>query len=186
MNMKYTIPGQILSVILTHIKAAFLFFIVWLLAISLTSTQIGGIIYSSVSAAFYFIMMYATGYTIEKNDKKSYSKLTPVSYKGALLPLGLSLLNILTLIIYKLSWALGSNGENIENWWALAGNIFGLFWFSPYMNILGMETGKIAPYGYAIIFLLHELACFAGYFAGYKDFDISAKFSFLMYEKKKK
>ena len=186
-KMKYTVPGQVLSIIVTHSEAGFLFFFVWLLAISITSNKTGGMIYSVISSVFYFMMMYSAGYTIVKNDKKSYTKLTPVPYKGALLPLGLLILNILFLVIYKLSWSIGvdSNG-NISNIWSLIGNIAGMVWFSPYRELLGnMESGYIAPYGYAIVLLFHTIACFLGYFAGYNDFDISKKLRFLVYDQKK-
>ena len=184
-KMKYTIPGQVASIIVTHIEAAFLFFFVWIFSISITSTKIGGLIFSSVSTLFYFMMIYSAGYNIVKNDKKSYTELSPISYKGALLSLGLLAVNIIVLVIYHLSWFFGSTPEGISTWWSLAGNIFSIFWFSPYMNLLGMENGHIAFYGYAIIILLHPIACFLGYYAGYNNFDISAKLKFLVYDQKK-
>lgn len=182
--MKYTWHGQFLSVIVTHIEAAVLFFIVWLISIAATGTRVGGLIYSSVSAVFYAVMMYSAGYSAEKSDKKSYTKLTPIPYKGAVIALGLMLVNFLVGFLYKLSWTLGGNTEELTNLWAAAGNIFGIFWFSPYVNLLGMDKGNISGCGYAIIFFLHTAACFLGYLAGYKNFDLSAKLRFLVYEKK--
>lgn len=183
--MKYTWQGQILSVIVTHIEAAFLFFVVWMIAIGVTGTHMGGLIYSIISAIFYGIMMYSQGYAIEKNDKKNYSKLNPIWYKGAVVALGLVLLNGLVLLLYKFAWTAGSDGEALVKLWAVIGNVACLFWFSPYMNLLGLESGNMAFYGYAVIILFHTLMCFLGYFAGYKNFDISAKLKFLVYEKKK-
>ena len=129
-------------------------------------------------------MMYACGNTAAKNDKKSYSKLTPIAYKGAILALGLLALNIAFIAVYKLSWAFGSLDGSLVKLWAAIGNALTLFWFSPYMNLLGMDKGSISFHGYAIIILLHIVACYFGYFAGYKGFDISSKFRFLVYEKK--
>ena len=187
-KMKYTVPGQVLSIIVTHIEAAFLFFFVWLLAISITSTKIGALIYCVISSIFYFMMMYSAGYTVVKNDKKSYTDLTPFPYKGALLSIGLLVLNILFLVIYRLSWSIGVDADgHITNVWSLIGNILGMFWFAPYRELLGhMEIGYISPCGYAVILLFHVVACTLGYFAGYKDFDISAKMRFLVYDQKKK
>lgn len=184
-KMKYTIPGQVASIIVTHSEAAFLFFFVWIFSISITSTKVGGLIFSTISTLFYFMMIYSAGYNTVKNDKKSYTELTPVPYKGALLSLGLLVFNIIVLVIYHLSWFFGSTPEGISTWWSLVGNIFSIFWFSPYLNLLNMENGHIALYGYAIILLLHPSACFLGYYAGYKNFDISAKFKFLVYDQKK-
>lgn len=182
--MRYTWHGQILSVILTHFEAAAIFFVVWLIAIGITGTRIGGLIYSASSAVFYTVMMYSLGYSTVRNDKKSHTKLTPISYKGAVIALGLVFLNVLVLLLYKLSWTLGSEGGELVKLWAVGGNILGMFWFSPYINLLGISKGSIAFYGYAIIFFLHTIACFLGYFAGYKNFDISSKLKFLVYEKK--
>lgn len=184
-KLKYTIPGQVLSIIITHLEAAFLFFFVWLLSISVTSGKTVGLIYSAISSVFYFMMIYSAGYAAVKNDKKSYTKLSPFKYKGALLSLGLLLLNIIIAAIYHISWASGSDTGGISVWFSLAGRVFSVFWFSPYMNLLGMDNGNIALYGYAIILLFHAIACFLGYFAGYNDFDISAKLRFLVYDTKK-
>lgn len=182
--MRYTWHGQILSVILTHLEASAIFFVVWLIAIGVTGTRIGGFLYSSASAVFYTVMMYSVGYSAVADDKKSHTKLTPIPYKGAVIALGLVLLNILVVLLYKLSWSLGSEGGELVKLWAVVGNILGLFWFSPCVNLLGISKGSIAVYGYAIIFFLHTIVCFLGYFAGYKNFDISAKLKFLVYEKK--
>lgn len=182
--MKYTWHGQILSVIIAHIVSATVFFLTWLIAISITGTRIGGLVYSSVSAVFYAVTMYSVGCSVAKNDKKSYAKLTPFAYKGAVISLGLGILNVLTVILYKLSWTIGGDSEGLTKLWAVIGNLFSLFWFSPYMNLLGMDKGNMTVYGYLISLLLHTAMCFLGYFAGYKDFDISAKFKFLVYEKK--
>lgn len=181
--MKYTWHGQILSVIRAHIEVSLLFFVIWMLYISVTETRLGGLIYSFVTAVIYTLMMYSCGYNTAKNDKKSYANLTPVAYKGAVIALGLLVLNIVIILLYKLSWISGSDGETLSKLWATGGNVFSVFWFSPYLNFLGMDKGNIAPYGYAIITLLHTAACFIGYFAGYKDFDISKKLRLLVYEK---
>lgn len=182
--MKYTWHGQILSVITAHIEAAFVFFLIWMFSISITGTRLGGLIYSFITAVIYTIIMYLCGYNTAKNDKKSYTKLTPIAYKGAIIALGLLVLNIFAVILYKSSWISGSNGEILLTLWATGGNALSIFWFSPYLNFLGMSKGNIAGYGYAIIALLHTAACFLGYFAGYKNFDISAKLRLLVYEKK--
>lgn len=183
--MKYSWHGQILTAVLTHIELAFIFFIVWTVSITVTGTKIGGLIYSIISAVFYSVMMYYVGYSSAKNDKKSYSKLKPFAPKGAVIALGVLFLNILTAVLYKTAWAIGSDGESFNKIWAFSANLFSLFWFSPYINLLGMDKGNIAYYGYAVIVFLNTTACFFGYLAGYKDFDISKKLGFLIYEKKK-
>lgn len=182
--MKYKWYGQILSVIFAHIKAALIFFIVWAIAIGLTGTRVGGLIYSSISAVFYAIIIYSEGYAAEKNDKKSYTPLEPFAYKGAIIATGLLFMNILVLVTYKLSWTFGSDGGTLVKLWALLGNFFSIFWFSPYLNLLGMESGKFSGFGYAIVLVLHMLMSSLGYYAGYKNFDLSEKMQKFIYEKK--
>jgi len=185
MNLKYSIKGQIISVILEHLRAAIIFFMVWIFAIRITSSKTGGIIYSAITTFLYFVIMYSAGYQAEKNDKKSYSPLTPTPYKGAVLSLGVLAVNALIVLSYLLAWRISGDGENFTNLRAVAVNAIYLFWFSPFIGFLGTQKGAIAPFGYIIIFVLPILSCFLGYFAGYKNFDISAKLRFLVYEKKR-
>lgn len=185
MNMKYTLRGQIISVLLEHLKASFIFFTVWILAISVTSSKIGGAVYSAIATFFWFAIIYSAGYQAEKNDKKSYSPLTPTPYKGALLSFGVLAVNALIVLSYLLAWRISGDGENLTNLRAVAVNAIYLFWFSPFIGFLGTQKGAIAPFGYIIIFVLPTASCFLGYFAGYKNFDISEKLRRLVYEKKK-
>lgn len=185
MNMKYSIMGQIISVILTHLEAVFVFFAVWVIAISVTSSKIGGTIYSAIATVFYVSAMYSVCYAKAKDDKKSYSPLTPEKYKGILLSAGLLVINIAVAFIYSFIWKTASDGANLTGIGAVAVNVFCLFWFSPFISFLGEQNGVISVLGYVAIFALPVLSCFFGYLAGYKNFDISRKLKFLVYEKKK-
>ena len=69
MYMKHSIMGQILSVLLTHLEMVFIFFAVWIIAIAVTSTKIGGVIYSVIATVFYFSAMYAACLMKAKDDK---------------------------------------------------------------------------------------------------------------------
>ena len=185
MDMKYSIKGQIISVILSHLKAVFLFFIVWTIDIAVISLKIGGAIYTVTSTILYFIIMYSACYSQAKNDKKSYSPLTPKKYKGILLSMGVLVMSIFVVFGYIFVWQKASDGENLINLWAVAVNIFYLFWFSPFISFLGKQKGTIAITEYAIAFIIPIASCFLGYLAGYKNFDIAEKMRFLVYEKKK-
>lgn len=184
MNLKYSIKGQVVSVILEHLRASTIFFVAWILTIRITSSVIGGIVYSVIATFFYLTLMYSAGYQALKNDKKSYSPLTPKKYKGALLSLGLLALSILIVIAYLIAWRVAGDGENLITLWAVAVNVLYLFWYSPFVGFLGTQKGTISMLGYIIIFVLPTASCFLGYFAGYKGFDISEKLRTLIYEKK--
>ena len=185
MNMKYSIKGQIMSVILAHLKAVFLFFVVWIIDIAVIASKIGGAIYTATSAIIYFIIMYSACYSQAKNDKKSYSPLTPKKYKGILLSSGVVVMSVLVVLGYIFVWHSASDGENLISLWAVAVNVFYLFWFSPFISFLGDQKGVISVSEYAIAFILPIVSCFLGYLAGYKNFDIAEKMRFFVYEKKK-
>lgn len=185
MNTKYSIKGQIISVILTHLEMVFIFFAVWLMAISVTTSEIGSVIYSVAAIFFYSIMMYSVCYSQARNDKKSYSPLTPMKYKGILLCLGVLVISIMAIFGYIFVWRTQSDGESLVKLWAISINVFYMFWFSPFINFLSDKKGAISILGYVMMFVPTALSCFLGYLAGYKDFDISSKMKFLVYEKKK-
>lgn len=184
MNLKYSIKGQIISVILEHLRAVCILFVLWVLGIRITASEIGGMIYSAIAVFLYFAVMYSAGYQAEKNDKKSYSPLTPKKYKGALISLGVLVLSIVFVCAYLLVWQTASDGNNLTSLWAVAVNILYLFWFCPFVNFLSAQKGVIPPIWYFIIFILPTASCFLGYFAGYKNFNILEKLRTLMYEKK--
>lgn len=181
MNLKYSIRGQIISVVFAHLKTVSVLFLIWLLLIALTISKIGGIIYSVIATSAYVITMYSESFSQAKNDKKSYSPLTPKPYKGLLLPLGVIFINILVTLIHI--FALRGAGETL-NLSAISANVLYLFWFSPFISFLDMQKGAISTAEYAVVFVLPLLSCFFGYFAGYKNFNISDKLRGFMYEKK--
>ena len=102
------------------------------------------------------------------------------------IPALLVAVNLLFVLIYKLTWVLGGDGVSIQKMWAVVNNILSFAWFSVYGVLTGMDKGNLSVMGYIIIFLLPYISYFLGYFAGVKKFDISEHFTGFMYEKKKK
>lgn len=184
MWLKYTRPGQMVSMLITHIELSFLFFAIWLIIFSLTQTVLGGIIYTAVSFILFCVCLYSTGNTVYNNDKKSYSRLSPKWYQGAVLPLIIIIINIALLILYKVAWKYAGNGESLNRLWAVFVNMANIFWFSPYQKLVTLDKGYVNALSYIITFITPVVMCFLGYFAGYKNFKISKKLRFLVYDNK--
>lgn len=185
-NFKYTFTGQMLAVMLAHLEMAALYFIVWLLAIGLIETNTFGLIFYIFTTASYFASLYFLGYKLCKDDKKSYTSQEPIWYKGIILPIVTVVLNLLVVLGYILAWSLGAKDGGLIKPWSVLLNAFDLFWFSPFVRFMCAKQGVMAVSGWLIAVIFPTLPCFLGYFAGYKDFDVTTKLGFLVYEKKKK
>lgn len=179
MSLKYSIKGQIISVILTHLEIVALSFVMWLFTISITLLKMGEMIYSIVAAIAYFVCMYLKCFSQAKDDKKSFSPLTPKPFKGLLLSTGITIVNVVIFLIHIS--VLNFAGENPSDFLSTASNVVYLFWFSPFINLIDSQSVAISEL--VMILIMPLSSCFLGYLAGYKNFDISAKLRAIMYEK---
>lgn len=183
-KLKYSIPGQMLLMVKSHFTTSVLFMILFL-ATSAMQKGFGNILFGVLGFLGYFLSIYSYSGSAFKDDKLSVSPLTPHPLKGLWLPVILTVTNIIVILLYKLAWAAGSNGESMTEIWSLILNIISLLWVSPYQPLLGMEYGHIELKGYLIIFITPFIASTLGYLAAYKGFDLSAKVHGIAYEKKK-
>ncbi len=182
-KMKYTIWGQMLSVVGAHAVTAYIFMFIWFITAGLWE-GVAGKIFSAVGLVCYLVAIYNSGVTCAQTDKRAISPLSPYPAKGLILPAILLAVNIVVILIYKLAWSAGGDGEFLQKGWAIFLNVLTVFWTSAYENILGMEKGVLEIQGYFILCILPFAATGAGYFAGYKDFDLFAKLGNLAYEKR--
>ena len=185
MFLKYTWCGQLLSALITHLELSFLFFVLWIFSISLFETTPGGIILTVIFVLIFAFTLYNASYQAEKNDAKSYTKLEPKWYKGALLPTFILGMNVICIVSYLLVWKFACADGGLTSLWAVAVNAVSLFWFAPYQKLVPLEAGTIGTIGYVCMFTVPILSCFLGYYAGYKNFDLTEKLHKFTYEKKK-
>ncbi len=185
MKFKYTLAGQFLDVVKTHIVAAFIFSILWFMLIAVTITDTGGIIFSIIGTLCYFISMYNCGFDALTNDKKTYSKQSPDLRKCIILTAALAVVNLIMIVMYRTVWTLYGSGTTLTSVGGIVGNVLAIIWFSPYEKLAGMVCGSFSIAGYVMVFLLPAVAVAAGYAAGYFGYDISGKLSGIMYEKTK-
>ena len=168
----------------THFTTAVIFMVLFLMTTSMRG-DFGNKVFGTIGFLGYFLAIYAAAGSYHLNDKMDASPLTPKPAKGFLLPLFVIVANLIIVLLYKMAWTFGSDGQSMTAAWSLIINIVSLLWVSPYQPLLGMAYGAIEPIGYLIIFATPIIASALGYFASYKGFDLSAKVNGLIYEKKK-
>ena len=183
-KLKYSLWGQMLLMVKTHLTTAILFMILFLATTSLRN-DFGNIVFGVFGTLGYFLSIYSQAAASLTDDKRTISPLNPKPLKGFILPLILTAVSLVIVLMYHLAWAKGSGGQALTQVWSLILNIVSLLWVSPYQPFLGMNCGQIETYGYLIIFILPIIASGLGYFAAYKGFDLNAKIHGLAYEKKK-
>lgn len=181
---KYTIWGQMLGVVGAHAVTAFVFMFLWLITAGMWE-GIAGKIFSTLGLACYCAVLYNSGVGCAQADKRTVSPLKAYPAKGVTLPVILLGVNIAIILAYKYAWGLGSDGEYLREGWAVFINVLSVFWTAPYRDIIGMEKGVLEIQGYFVLCVLPFIATSAGYFAGYKGFDILDKIVRIAYEKKK-
>lgn len=183
-KLKFSIPGQMLLMIKNHFTVSVVFMIFFLMTASMQK-GLFNIIFGIFGFLGYFLSIYSYSGSAFQSDKMSASPLSPNPVKGLWLPAFLTIANVIIILLYKLAWAQGSDGQSMTEIWSLILNIVSLLWVAPYQPLLGMAFGHIELMGYIIIFATPFIASFLGYLAAYKGFDLSAKVHGLAYEKKK-
>lgn len=185
-KFKYTLTGQMLAVLKTHAVMVVLFSVMWLCFIGLFTTELGAAVFTCFAVISYFLSIYGCGEQAFKNDKKPYAPGEPSIKKSLITPAVLIGMNILFVVLYRLTWALGSDGENIKEMWAVVTNIISYAWFACFGDIPGMDKGGFSAVGLTAVILLPEIAYAAGYFAASRGFDFRDKIDAFMHEKKNK
>ncbi len=183
-KLKYSVPGQMLLMVKNHFTVSVVFMIFFLMTTSMRN-GFGNMVFGILGLLGYFLSIYSYSGTALRDDKRTISPLEPKPLKGLLLPAFLTIANVLVILLYKLAWSQGSDGESMTEIWSLILNIISLLWVAPYQPLLGMAYGHIELTGYLIIFVTPFVASALGYYAAYKGFDLSAKVHSFAYEKKK-
>lgn len=182
-KLKFSIPGQMLLMIKNHFTVSVVFMIFFLFTASMQS-GLFNTIFGIFGFLGYFLSIYSYSAAALRDDKMSASPLTPKPLKGLCLPAFLTIASIVIILLYKMAWAQGSDGQSMTTNWSFILNIVSLLWVAPYQPLLGMAFGHIELQGYLIIFITPFIASTLGYFAAYKGFDLSAKVHSFAYEKK--
>lgn len=136
-------------------------------------------IFSTVFILIYALAMYSKGEELAKRDAKSYTDEIQYKYKGLLLPAGIIVIWLVLLVLYKFSWKydIVSYSSGFIN------NLLFAVWSFVYNGFMDLSNGSFSFYSQILFVLVPVAACGAGYFAGYKKFDLSVHIAELVYEK---
>lgn len=138
-----------------------------------------GYVFSMVFMLIYALAMYNKSEEIARHDGKSYSDGHVHPCKGLVLPVGVAAVWLVLLALYLFSWKydIVSYGSGFIN------NIMFAVWGFVYNGFMRLDNGSFNWFSLVLAILLPTAACGAGYFAGYKGFDLSKKVAGLVYEK---
>lgn len=139
-------------------------------------------IVATVFAVIYGMMLYSSARRLSVYDKKPYTPLQPDAKYGLLWGIMISSTILLFIIIYKLNWLLFSVDGIINNWVSIVVNALFYLWVSPYFGFMSEGGGGIPIYAVIIMLIIPIAACYLGYIAGNRNFDILQKLQNMTFE----
>lgn len=181
-----TFGMQFRGMLYTHIKSVLLiFFVGFCLLSGLWMINILDTILGCLMLFIYGVTLFSEGYSCATYDLKSYTNTKAYPHKGIILSLLIPVSNFLIWILMKYMWSFNPS-ETINQIPTFIGNIIFVLWTFPYNSFMKLNASHISVIGHILLYIFPVITVGAGYFAGFKKWDIASKFSFLMYEKKKK
>ncbi len=173
---------QVLKLVKAHLSASILIFLFGMILSGALyrENKIPLVIFSIISLLTYFLSIYLESYAIARQDNKRYTVEEPYMLKGFLLPVGVV---ILTIILYTIYFFVHRHVPAPSIWKLISGIVY-VVWTYPFSEIIGLNNGAMAWYGYIIVIFSPVILSGLGYIAGLKNFDISEKLSKFVYEKK--
>ena len=134
----------------------------------------------------YCIFLYQNARKIAEYDLKSYSTTKAYPLKGFFLSLSMPVINFLVWAFMLFLQGFTAPGADVPSVATIIGNILFFIWTFAYNELFSMTVTKIYWYSHLAMYLTPIFFTTLGYFAGYKKWDFSGRFDFLIYEKKKK
>lgn len=132
----------------------------------------------------YFVLIYAASSEVARIDTRSYTPTTPSVKTAIIYGTIISLLNLVSLVLFKLNWMFFSDGVGMTNGYSIAYNAVFYFLQSPYLSLLYMQTsGNVSALTIVLMLALPILASVLGYLAGKTDFSFYEKMRRFMFEK---
>ena len=176
---------QSLILLKSHaVTSGFTFIFGILIFAGVITHNIGSVIFSAVTTIIYFFSIYGSAYEIAMRDKKSYTPEQPYPLKGLVLAASIFIVSILIYALYFTAWKFMTINDTLFSVTGWIDNFLFIIWSFPFSAFIKLSEGIMSPFGYVLVAVLPFLASFAGYFAGYKDFDLQSKLLGAVYEKK--
>lgn len=178
---------QIMSLVKSHTFSALLcgvfgFGMMWWIL----DKPILEIIFSVFAALLYFSAIYSRARDCASRDRKPYSEASPYLLKGAVLSLGIVILNLILWLCYEMAWKYLTIDGSLATYSGVFYNVIYIFNTFMYTGFINLDKGSMAWYGHIIIYAVPIAAASAGYIAGLHDFLLTEKLTPFIYEKRKK
>lgn len=179
-NIKNRIIKQTGRILGFHLVGIFVILVIfYFMLFSMWTIKILEIILGFLALIVYGLIMAATAKGIADKDLLTGQKKGVFPAKGLVLACAVVILNLLIFAAVKVSWALNAP-EGLK----LTLQILFFILTLPYNFFLKISGGDISGIGLLLMILVPYVATGAGYYAGYKKWDIFEKLDKIAFEKK--
>ncbi len=171
---------QLFEIIKTHFVVSVIAFFVGTTLAPMIATKGAKNIFSLIFILFYMVLIYNKSEGIARRDKKGYTEEKPYKWKGLLLPIGVYIIWAFFYVLYFVSWKY----QIISYTSGFLNNLLYLIWNYCFYTFINVGSGNVGALSIIMFFTVPLIACFMGYFAGYRNFDLSEKVAGMVYDKK--
>ena len=183
---EYSRKNQIFYMLRHELKTVILCALVQILfCLGAYSNNIIRIIAGTVFIIAHFSAIYSNAAELGKYDNKSYSKLNFDIKWSVLWGLIISIISVISMVIFKLNWAYNAVDGIMSGPFGVILTLLFYIWQSPYLAFIINTPNYLPAVIIAISIILPIAASVCGYIAGKNEFVITNKLHNLMFDKKK-
>lgn len=177
---KILIPKQLFEIIKTHCCVSVIAFLVGTTLSPMIVTKFSKNLFSLIFIFLYMVLIYNKSESIARRDRKTYTEEKPYKCKGLVLPLGIYLVWGFLYVMYYISWKY----QIISYTSGFINNLLYIMWNYCYYAFINVGNLNVGVLSIIMFFTVPLITCMLGYFAGYRNFDLSEKVAGIIYEKK--
>ena len=175
---KYISFKQIFQLVKMHLYVSIAATFMGLIMVSFSTGGITKYIFSGIFILIYMLVLYSKSADIAKHDRQEYSKEVPYAAKGFLLPIGIFVVGTLFYVLYSITWKCNI----IDTTSGFVNNALFVVWTFVYTGLANLSNGHISLTAVIAFIIVPEIAAELGYFAGFKNFDLSEKVAEVVYD----
>lgn len=142
-------------------------------------------VFSVIASLIYFSAIYNKAWECAARDRKPYTETSPYLFKGAVLSVGVLILNLILWLCYKMAWAFLTIDGSLATYTGVLYNVLYIFNTFMYTGFINLNQGAMSWYAHIIIYVVPVAAAVTGYIAGLHDFMLTEKLTPFIYEKRK-
>lgn len=145
--------------------------------------RIYNVIYSCIFTCIYIGMMYTKCYKVASHDLKGYAQTKAYPAKGIVLILPVLAVTLILDVVRVILWKYAADSVMSQRLMRIAVNTVFIVWDFAFNGIMAVDKEYVSLAGRIAIYGVPLLSAWAGYYAGYKRFDIVEKILPFIYEK---